>query len=138
MNARSSLSLTFALSLLALLIVTLAAPDASARKRKGPRGTFKNGSGTVSLAYVGEGNVRLSLKTTYCSLEAKPGGKLQAVTFVPNKGITVHDSKNKPLLVIFYRRSEIVVWAGLSRFHKRFCRGGKDATGIYRRSRKAR
>lgn len=115
------------------LLISLASPSVQARGRKGPSGTFKSGSRTVTLAYVGEGNVKLSLKTKYCALSAKPGGKVQAMTFVPRQGIVVRDTKGKPLLVIFYQRKQIVVWGGLERFKKRFCRGGLDATGVYKR-----
>ncbi len=122
-----------------IIIATLAAfavlaVPASAGRQAEPSGTFRNASGTVKLAYLGEGSVSVVLKTKYCKLEVKGGGKARANTFVPREGIAVHDAAGKPVLVIFYARTKIVVWAGFARFKQNHCKAGFDATGVYKRS----
>jgi hypothetical protein len=113
----------------------LAAP-ADARRKGGPNGTFRNESGVIKLAYQGEGNVNVELKTKYCKLVVNGDSKARASTFVPTEGIAVHDAKGKPVLVIFYTKKKIVVWAELKRFKKQYCKVGFDATGVFKRSRK--
>ena len=78
-------------------LTALAAP-ADARRKGGPNGTFRNESGVIKLAYLGEGFVSVELKTRYCKLSVKSNDKAQANTFVPTEGIAVHDAKGKPVL----------------------------------------
>lgn len=124
------------LTILSIATLAALAAPAEARRKATPNGTFRNEDGMIKLAYLGEGMVSVELKTKYCALKVTGDGKAQAVTFVPNEGISVRDAKGKPVLVIFYAGKKIVVWAELERFKKQHCKGGIDATGVYKRSRK--
>ena len=131
----STRTLNIVTALFTIAAFTALAAPAEARKG-GPNGTFRNESGVIKLAYQGEGNVNVELKTKYCKLTVKGDGKAHAGTFVPIEGIHVHDAAGKPVLVIFYTTKKIVVWAGFERFKKQYCKGGFDATGVFKRSRK--
>lgn len=118
------------LMLWTLSAMTLCWPGEALAKR-GPSGTFANDSGKVTLRYVGEGTVEVKLKTKYCSLDAEDGG-----TFVFPQGIHVMNKKREPVLVIFYSKRSIVVYAEMTAFKKAHCKGGLDATGVYKRARR--
>lgn len=135
MKIRSKMKRTATLvAALCCMCMVMISALASAKKA-GPSGTFRNDDGFVKLAYQGEGMVAVELKTKYCKLVAK-GDQVQANTFVFPDGIEVVDKKGKPVLVIFYQKRKIVVYAQLKRFKQRYCKGGLDATGLYKRSKK--
>lgn len=94
----------------------------------GPEGIFQGETGQVTLRYLGEGTVHVTLKTAYCSLDAQDAG-----TFVFPEGIHVHNEAGQPLLVIFWDERFVVVWGELESFKHHHCSGGWDATGRYTR-----
>jgi len=97
-------------------------------KQRAPSGTFRNASGQVTLKYLGEGTVAVTLKTKYCTLEVKDGG-----TFVFPQGVHVMNKKNEPVLVLFYQPRSVVVYGELPAFKQAHCKGGQDATGLFKR-----
>ena len=94
----------------------------------GPEGTFQGETGQVTLEYLGEGTVHVTLETEYCSLDVGDAG-----TFVFPEGIHVHNETGQPLLVIFWEQNSVVVWGELQAFKHHHCSGGGDATGRYTR-----
>jgi len=118
----------------ALLVTALLPTAATAKGPKGPNGTFKGKTGTITLKYLGEGTVSVDLKTKYCTLKSEDGG-----TFVfPH--VAVANKKNQTVLVIFYQPKQIVVYGELPALREGYCRTcktckgkGLDVTGTYRR-----
>lgn len=109
------------------LFVLICSPEAEAKK--GPKGKFVGESGKLTLDYLGEGMVSVKLKTKYCSLETEDGG-----TFIfPH--VHVLNKKGETVLVIFYQRKKSIVYAVLPAFERDHCKGGLDATGVYKRKR---
>lgn len=95
-------------------------------------GTYGNGQGTLKLEYLGEGSVAIKLKTKHCALEDDGA---RTMTFGPH-GIHVVDDKGVSVLVIFYERDYVVVYAELPEFKASFCKKRLDATGLFKRIRK--
>jgi len=115
----------------AILVLLLTLVPLAALAKPAPNGTFRSDTGEVSLKYLGEGTVEVRLKTRYCALHSA-----QAGTFVPDEGIQVMNEKREPVLVIFYQRGYVIVYGELPAFKQQYCKGGLDATGVYKRATK--
>jgi len=115
--------------LTALLAAALLLPWTSNARKPGPTGTFRNESGQLTLKYLGEGTVAVKLKTKYCELDVQDGA-----TFAFPDGIHVMNKKHEPLLVLFYQARAVTVYGELPAFKQAYCKGGQDATGVFKRA----
>jgi hypothetical protein len=108
-------------------MVTISADEGAERRWLSKTdGTFKGPSGTVTLAYKGEGTIEVTLKTERCSV-------LPATTeagTVSEQVAVLSSSAGITSLVIFFE-TEYIVLLALDDFSRIFCEGGQDVDGKY-------
>jgi hypothetical protein len=90
-------------------------------------GTFKGPSGTLNLAYQGEGVVDVTLTTTRCRVTPSTA---DAGT-VGEQAAVLYAKKGPAKLVIFYEKKYVIL-VTLDDFSQSFCKGGQDVEGKYR------